>query len=521
MALLFGINSTQSLSVAAGRGVYSLRRVQTPTLAMICKRFLENKKFVPVPFWQIKLNLLGNDVRLSVISSEKWDNRSNAENIREQINGGNAVVRMVEKKTINQESPLLYDLTTLQKEANSKHGFSADKTLSIAQKLYETCVTTYPRTGSRYVSADIMDEIPALINSLKQHPHFGDYAGKMNNTALNARSVDDKKVTDHHAIIITENPAKDLSDDDKIIYEMIAGRMLEAFSPKCVKEQTTITFDVAGNEFSIKGTTVKDAGWRAVWGVFADKDDEDEEQSFPELTEGDKLNIESAETLEKQTKPKPVHTEATLLSSMENAGREVVDEAEREAMKESGIGTPATRAAIIETLFARDYIRREKKLLVPTDKGLTVYEIVKDKRIADVALTGSWENALSQIEKGEMSAETFRQAVEIYTRQITEELLNTKINVSDGNTCECPKCKTGKVVFYPKVAKCMDANCGLVVFRKVAEKELSDKQITDLLANGKTSVIKGFKNKAKKPFDAALLFNAEYKVIFDFHKKNK
>ena len=519
---LVGINSSQALTIAAGRGVYSLGRVQTPTLAMICKRYLENKNFIPVPFWQIKLNLCKDDIRLSVISSEKWDNRLSADNVSEQIHNGDlAVVKTIERKTINQEPPLLYDLTTLQKEANSKHGFSADKTLSIAQKLYETGVTTYPRTGSRYISVDIMDKIPELIRSLKKHPRFGTYVEKMDNFTLNIRSVDDKKITDHHAIIITENQAKDLSGDEKTIYEMVTGRMLEAFSPKCIKEQTAVIFDAGKNEFTVKGTIVKIAGWRNVWGVFADKEDGDDEQPLPELKEGDKLNIDSAEILEKQTKPKPIHTEATLLSSMESCGKDVENEDEREAMKESGIGTPATRAAIIETLFSRDYIHRDKKSLVPTEKGLSVYEIVKDKRIADVALTGSWENALSRIEQGEMNTDTFQRATEIYTHQITEELLNTTISVSDGATCACPKCKTGKVVFFPKVAKCMDTNCGLVIFRNKSDKQLTDKQITDLLTVGKTSIIKGFKSKAGKSFDAALKFDEQFQVIFDFPEKKE
>ena len=213
-------------------------------------------------------------------------------------------------------------------------------------------------------------------------------------------------------------------------------------------------------------------------------------------------------------------------------------------MKESGIGTPATRAAIIETLFTRNYIKREKnrrqtecnragsncrgakeegeaKSLIPTEKGLSVYETVKDKKIADVAMTGGWENALAQIECGDMQPETFRKAIESYTRQITAELLETKIVVSDDNTCLCPKCKTAKVRIYPKVAKCTDEHCGLVVFRSVSEKQLSDSQVTDLLTKGKTVIIKSFKSKAGKAFDAALKFDENYRVTFDFSDKPK
>jgi DNA topoisomerase-3 len=221
----------------------------------------------------------------------------------------------------------------------------------------------------------------------------------------------------------------------------------------------------------------------------------------------------------KELTPKPLHTEASLLSEMETAGKNVMDEAEREAMKESGIGTPATRAAIIETLFSRDYVKREKKLLVPTEKGLSVYETVKDKRIADVAMTGNWENTLAQIERGEMHPETFSRAIETYTRQITAELLETKIAVADENTCLCPKCKTVQIRFYPKVAKCTGEQCGLVVFRNISDKQLTDKQITDLLTKGKTEVIKNFKSKAGKAFDAALKFDENYRLIFDFSEK--
>ncbi|MDR1668120.1 MAG: topoisomerase C-terminal repeat-containing protein, partial [Bacteroidales bacterium] len=272
--------------------------------------------------------------------------------------------------------------------------------------------------------------------------------------------------------------------------------------------------------FEAKGSIIKQAGWRAVFGE-QEETGEDETGNLPEISQGETFPVTQSEVLEKQTKSKLLHTEATLLGSMETAGKNVEDEAEREAMKESGIGTPATRAAIIETLFARDYIRREKKSLVPTDKGLLVYETVKDKRIADVAMTGSWENALAQIERGNMQPETFSKAIEVYTRQITAELLETKIAVADENTCLCPKCKTADVRFYPKVAKCTDANCGLVVFRSISEKQLSDGQITELLTKGKTGVIKGFKSKAGKAFNAALKFDENYRVTFDFENKGQ
>jgi DNA topoisomerase-3 len=435
---LVGVNSSRSLSIAAGRGVFSLGRVQTPTLVMICRRFLENKNFTPVPFWQIKVQTEKSNIQFQAISHEKYEQKETANAVFQKLQGNSLQVQSVETKEINQEPPLLYHLTALQKEANSKYGFSADKTLSIAQKLYESKFITYPRTGSRYISADVFDEIPDLINSLKTHPRFGAYAGTMDNSVLNIRCVDDKKVTDHYALLITENAPKGLETDEKTIYEMIAGRMLEAFSKKCVKDITTVVLTCADTLFEAKGAVVKQAGWRAVFNE-TEENGEDGTGNLPEVSQGETLPVIQSEILEKQTKPKPLHTEASLLGVMESCGKDLSDEAGREAMKESGIGTPATRAAIIETLFTRDYIRREKKSLVPTEKGLAVYETVRDKRIADVALTGSWENTLAQIERGETAPDTFRQAIEIYTRQITTELMETKIAVSDNNACICPK----------------------------------------------------------------------------------
>ena len=523
---LVGINSSQALSIAEGSGVYSLGRVQTPTLAMICKRFLENKNFVSVPYWQHKINLEKEGISFSVISDEKYyESLFDATREGERIyRSGIAKVQSIEKKTLHQQPPLLYDLTALQKDANSKHGFTAEKTLSTAQKLYESKFITYPRTGSRYISKDVFDEIPLLFEVLKQHEEFASYIQYMDFKVLNIKPVNDGKVTDHHALLVTEIFPDRLSSDEQAIYDMIARRMLEAFSPVSVKEQTAISFDARGHLFTVKNAKILKAGWR---GVFSEnwevESEEGAENYLPDLSETEELEIISLETMEKQTKPKALHTEATLLSAMETAGAEVENEAEREAMKESGIGTPATRAAIIETLFSRDYILREKKSLVPTDKGLTVYETVKDKRIADARLTGEWENALSQIESGEMHPDTFQKAINVYTKQITAELLNASISISLGRGQEalCPKCKAAKVLFFPKVVKCADPNCGLVLFRTVSEKQLSGHQITELLTKGKTSVIKGFKNRSGKAFDAALMFDENYRVVFEFAGKKK
>ncbi|WP_085536622.1 type IA DNA topoisomerase [Massilibacteroides vaginae] len=516
-----GINASQALSISAGHGVWSLGRVQTPTLAMICSRYLENKDFKPQTYFQVKLHTTKDATQFAAISTERYDTKQDADTILERIRSSESVsVVNVETKQGSQEPPLLYDLTTLQKEANSRHSFSADKTLSVAQSLYEAKLISYPRTGSRYISDDVFAEIPALINQLSAYTTFGTYAEMLSGKELNKRSVNDKKVTDHHALIITENMPDTISADQRIIYDMISGRMLEAFSGKCTKENTSVSLDASGVSFSIKGSVILIPGWRAVFNAPDEEKGEDDALALPELSNGDILPIKGTDLLEKQTKPRPLHTESSLLSAMETCGKDLSDESEREAIKESGIGTPATRASIIETLFSREYIVREKKSLVPTNKGLVVYLAVRDKKIADISMTGEWESALNRIALGEMDAGTFHKAIEVYATQITTELLENKIE--GGNTresCPCPKCKSGQVTIFQKVAKCNNEECGLTVFRNKSGKDLTDGQLKDLLTKGKTGVIKGFKSREDKSFDASVTFDAEYKTIFSFPPK--
>ena len=515
---LIGINATQALSVAAGQGVFSLGRVQTPTLMMICDRYLENKNFVPTKFWQLKVSTASGGIGFTAQSTAKWEQQPEAiAALQRAKDAGQLVVKSVERKETAQETPLLYDLTTLQKEANTKLNFSADKTLSIAQSLYEKKVMSYPRTGSRYISEDVFEEMPERIALLERYPRFAGYAAGLDGATLNRRSVNDSKVTDHHALIVTENLPGELSKDERAIYEMVAGRMLEAFSGKCVKDVTTALLSAGDTDFTVKGAVMKTAGWRA---VFSEQDTEDEDAAvLPPLQEGQALPLSGVDLLEKQTKPKPLHTESSLLAAMENAGKELEDAELKASMKDAGIGTPATRAAIIETLFARQYIVREKKNLVPTDKGLAVYRIVKDKKIADVEMTGMWEAALAKIEAGGMDADTFRKGIEVYAAQITAELLSVQLSFASGETCPCPKCGSGRILFYPKVAKCSNVDCTLTIFRNKCDKLLTDKQIVELVTKRKTGLIKGFKGKNGKAFDASLVLDGQFNVAFSFPEK--
>ena len=512
---LVGINGTQALSIAAGHGTYSVGRVQTPTLGMVCERYWENRRFTPEAFWQLHIAVDGNnDGTVKLSSSEKWKEKEPATALYNKVKEiGAATVTKAERKEKTEDTPLLYDLTTLQKEANAKHGFTAEQTLEIAQKLYEKKLITYPRTGSRYIPEDVFAEIPKLLAFIGALPEWkGKVQAKVQPTR---RNVDGSKVTDHHALLVTGEKPLFLSKEDNTVYQMIAGRMIEAFSEKCVKDTTAVTAECAEVEFIVKGSVIRQAGWRAVYG-----EEDKEEISIPDWQEGDTLTLKGCSITEGKTKPKPLHTEATLLSAMETAGKEIEDDALRQALKDCGIGTPATRAAIIETLFKRGYMERCKKSLVPTEKGLALYSVVKTMRIADVALTGEWEKELARIERGELSAETFRKEIEAYTREITSELLSCdKLFSHKDSGCACPKCGTGRMQFYGKVVRCDNAECGLPVFRLKANRTLSDDEIKDLLTDGHTKLLKGFKSKQGKSFDAIVAFDGEFNTTFVFPER--
>ncbi|WP_185290873.1 DNA topoisomerase [Chryseobacterium lactis] len=410
---LVGINASQALSIAAGHGVYSLGRVQTPTLALICKRYLENRNFSIKTYWQINLEHHKESIDFKSLSKTKWDDKKLAEDILKSLQRiGIARVIEAESKKIAEQPPLLFDLTGLQKEANKKLGLSADETLNIAQSLYEKKLITYPRTGSKYIPEDLWAEIPGLVRLLENRESCKEASKKVKWGRFNKRMVNDVKVTDHHGLLITEKIPAELPAKENAIYDMIAFRLLEAISHPCSKEITDITLQVIHYDFILKGCKILEPGWRAIRGNFSE-DDSEPIQDIPELKVGEEVNIKSMQVIEKKTKPPVLYTEAGLLSAMESAGREIESEEERKILQGIGIGTPATRAAIIETLFKRDYIRREKKSLIPTEKGLQVYDLVKDKKIADVAMTAEWELTLQQIENDQEDATIFLKEMEL------------------------------------------------------------------------------------------------------------
>lgn len=512
---LVGINASRALSIAR-KGGYSLGRVQTPTLAMVCRRYIENRDFSSVPYWKISVLTEKEGVSLKAIGSADYESEASAQTALALLRSQSQLkVESVARKVTHTSPPLLYDLTALQKEANRHQGFSADKTLSIAQSLYEKKITTYPRTGSRYISEDVFEEVPVLLRKI----------GMPLSNPLNRHSVDNAKVTDHHAIIPTGETPSGLSTDEITIYQMVVNRFIEAFSPDSEEERMQVRFTDGANTFVWKACRQISLGWKAVQKgneAEADKKEDSDEQvlsSLPSLTEEEVLPLVSTEITAHKTKPKPLYTEATLLSAMENAGKEVEDAESKKAMAACGIGTPATRANIIETLILRDYIRRDKKSIIPTEKGLAVYEIVKDKKIANAEMTGSWELALAAIEAGKMPSERFSQGINSYVETICEELLSLSSDQKSYPVYRCPKCGQQSVGIYAKVAKCRHETCGFHVFREVCGIRLSEDNIRDLISSGRTPILKGLTSKAGKKFNARLVLGEDYTTSFEFENK--
>ena len=514
---LVGINASRALSIVR-KGGYSLGRVQTPTLAMVCRRYIENRDFSSVPYWKLSVHTEKEGLSLKAVGSEDYESEASAQTTLATLRSQSQLtVESVVRKVADTPPPLLYDLTALQKDANRRHGFSADKTLSIAQSLYEKKITTYPRTGSRYISEDVFEEVSALLRKI----------GETLPTPLNRHSINNTKITDHHAIIPTGETPLGLSADETTIYQMVVNRFIEAFSPDSEEERMQVRFTDGTNIFTWKACRQISLGWKVVQKgkeAEADKKEDSDEHilsSLPNLTEGEVLSLVNADITEHKTKPKPLYTEATLLSAMENAGKEVEDTESKKAMAECGIGTPATRANIIETLILRDYIRRDKKSIIPTEKGLSVYEIVKDKKIANAEMTGSWELALAAIEAGKMPSERFAQGINSYVETICEELLSLTPEQKSYPVYRCPKCGQQSVGIYAKVAKCRHETCGFHVFREVCGIHLSEDNIRDLIGSGRTSILKGLTSKAGKKLNARLVLKDNYTTTFEFEQNKK
>ena len=545
---LVGMNATRAATIR-GRawvgGVVSLGRVQTPTLALMVKREREIQAFVPEPYWLVHAQF---DPRYEGLWFEGEETRlkdgKRADEIAAKASGADGVVEKVERKEQSERAPLLYDLTSLQRDANRRYGFSARRTLSAAQSLYEDKkAITYPRTSSRWLSGDLVSQLKPTAATLEPIPDYAEaarYVLGLQQLPL-GRVVNDSKVTDHHAIIPTdvEHELDRFSPDERRIFDLVARRFLAVFHPPARYARTTIVTLVEEERFRSRGKITLEAGWRGVYGLESDEDkkarqqqeedSEDESAELPPLEQGQSVKCVVAEVEAKETKPPPRYTEATLLSAMETAGKLIDDEELREAMKESGLGTPATRAETIETLIRREYIERAGKDLTPTPKGLQVITMLEEHPLTSPELTGDWEKRLTDIEHGDDDRAKFIKDIEDFTRATVEQIAaldKEKLRPERVELGLCPRCgaETGEIIKEnSKAYGCTswksreETGCGFVIWKRVAGRTLTPEIARQLLEEGKTKeVISGFRSRAGKPFRARLVLNDEGKVEFDF-----
>jgi len=548
---LVGMNATRAATIR-GRawvgGVVSIGRVQTPTLAMIVKREREIQAFVPEPYWLVHATF---DPRYEGLWFEGEENRlkdgKRADEVVEKVKGKKGRVESVERKEQSERAPLLYDLTSLQRDANRRFGFSARRTLSAAQSLYEDKkAITYPRTNSRFLSGDLVPQLKPTAATLVPIPDYTNgarFVMALDQLPL-GRVVNDAKVDDHHAIIPTDigHDVSAFSPDERRVFDLIARRFLAVFHPPARYARTTIVTEVMEERFRTRGKVTLEAGWRGVYGVEADdpqsrKQDEDAEGEgeLPELTQGQEVMCAEAESEAKETKPPPRYTEATLLSAMETAGKLVDDEELREAMKERGLGTPATRAEIIETLIRREYVERVGKDLQPTPKGLQVVTMLEANAVTSPELTGDWEKQLRDIEHGSGDRGAFMNGIADFTKATVDEIANLdkeKLRPERAELGLCPRCgaETGEIIREnAKAYGCTswksreEPGCGFVIWKRVAGRTLTPEVARQLLEEGRTrEVLSGFRSRAGKPFRARLVMNRESgKVEFEFPVSRK
>ena len=431
---ILGINATRlfTLKYSSGKGVLSVGRVQTPTLALIVQRQREIDGFVPEDFWEIKTKYRNVDF---ASTKGRFSTPEAADEVVAQIKGKPFVIKSCVTKRGKESAPKLFDLTSLQVECDRRYGFSADMTLQLIQSLYEKKFTTYPRVDTTYLSEDIYPKIPGILQAMR--PYAALVAPLLDKKLPKQKKIfDNSKVTDHHAIIPTNvPPSPTLSPDEKRVYDLVARRFIAAFYPDCEFDQTTVVGNVEHFEFKASGKQIVKNGWRDVYtkGEVAQKD-ADDDAILPIFEIGESGPHEPS-VVKKTTQPPKYYTEGTLLRAMETAGKLVDDEELREAMKENGIGRPSTRAAIIETLFKRRYIRKERKSIKATEAGMALIDTIKVELLKSAKLTGMWENKLRKIERKEYSASQFVDELKMLIREIVIGVLNDnsgyKIEVPD------------------------------------------------------------------------------------------
>jgi DNA topoisomerase-3 len=541
---LVGMNATRAATIR-GRawvgGVVSLGRVQTPTLGMIVKREREIQAFVPEPYRLVHATFQppyqgiwfeGDETRI-------FGDLERADRIVAKVSGQDGTVEKVERKEQSERAPLLYDLTSLQRDANRRYGFSARRTLQAAQSLYEgKKAITYPRTSSRYLSGDMVPQLKPTAGTLQPIEDYrkaAEFVLALDQLPLQ-RVINDAKVDDHHAIIPTDvdHDVEAFTPDERRVFDLIARRFLAVFHPPARYARTTVITLVEEERFRTRGKITLEAGWRAVYGVEPDHERQSEEEEkeggeIPTLQEGQTVRCIAAEIEDKMTKPPPRYTEATLLSAMETAGKLIDDEELREAMKESGLGTPATRAETIEVLIRREYIERVGRDLQATPKGIQVITMLEEHKLTSPELTGDWEHKLAEIERGRGNREAFMKGIADFTKDTVDQIAaldKEKLRPERVELGPCPRCGavTGEIIREnSKAYGCTswksreETGCGFVIWKKVASRTLTPEIARQLIEERRTrEVLSGFRSRNGKPFRARLVLNDEDKIEFDF-----
>ncbi len=549
---LLGMNASRlyTLKYANGKGVLSVGRVQTPTLALIVRRFEEIQHFIPKQYWEIKTNY--RDVIFSATSG-RFDTVEDATKVIEEIKENLFEIVSFEQKKGKEAPPKLFDLTSLQVECNKKFGFSADDTLKYIQNLYEKKMVTYPRVDTTFLPNDVYPKIEDTLRAMEPYANF--IEPLLRQPIRKSKKVfDDTKITDHHAIIPTGVRPSGLIREEKRVYDLIARRFIAAFYPDCIVSNTTVLGMVIDYEFKATGKVILEEGWRVLYPKKeTDKEENaeaDQEQLMPIFVKGE-TGKHTPDLLEKMTQPPKMLTEATLLRAMETAGKQMEDEELRELMKENGIGRPSTRANIIETLFKRKYMVREKKNLVPTKTGIQLINTIQNELLKSAELTGIWERKLRQIEKGEYDPKTFLDEMKemvtslvaevrlehhekIVIEQSAEEKKTEKEEnpeksvpekpvarkreekVVDFSTLYCPKCKKGMILKGNTAYGCSEykVGCTFIVMFEQYGKKLTEKQAFTLIQKGKSPKITGLTVNGQK-VDGVLRFDEGFGVVVE------
>jgi len=542
---IVGMNATRAATIrlrSSFDGAVSLGRVQTPTLALVARREEEIRAFKPEAYWLVDATFepTGGEPgrryagRFHAGAQPRLKTAAEAEAIVAAVRGQSGTITKLEQSTKKERAPLLYDLTSLQREANTRFGFSARRTLAAAQRLYEEHkALTYPRTSSRFLTGDMAAEIKPtaeLVGRQREYARAAAYVTGLDTLPL-GRVVNDAKVTDHHAIIPTraEHSTEKMSDDDRRVYDMVVRRFLAVFHPDAVFENTRLETTVAAHVFRTRGRVLVVPGWRGVYGEgFEDRsqadDDEGADQALPKVEQGEPVATLDVGSEEKETKPPRRYSDASLLAAMETAGKLVDDDELREAMKDSGIGTPATRAAIIERLIDVGYIERDARSLVCTEKGLNVIRLLDGHALTSPGMTGDWEHRLGRIEHGEETRERFMHDIAEFARGTVTELdaKLKEVRIPRANLGPCPVCGRD-IVENRKGFSCWsreDPGCGFVIWKSKAGKTLPQAVARELIATARTArPVTGFKGRSGKSFRARLALqqaeDGKWRVEFD------